>query len=213
MGGILSRALVELDTQLTGVQTRVHRQVELSLQSLEQRDMLLAQRSLKLGSEFASDIDELEQCCLRALTLYQPVATDLRYIIYTLHVGQELHSLRRYSTSLASRSRSLAVAAEIGPSLAAFTARALQLLTQTFETTETYSSELDRTTVVQQYREFRRQIEVELAAGLHTPDGVHTLLEKLAVSRALKRISILLLELQSGAATVALMAYRRRLHG
>lgn len=101
---LIQRELDLLDDMMKRQTRRVANAFTESLRSLEEYDFHLIK---KIKSNDQS-IDELEQCieeqCLRILLLYQPVASDFRYIVMCLKVNKPLERIGDYAVNIAERS-------------------------------------------------------------------------------------------------------------
>ena len=79
----------------------VEQAVQDAIRSIETRDVALAERVL------SSDLDidlmevEVEEECLHALALYQPVAFDLRYVVAVLKINSDLERIGDLAVNIA----------------------------------------------------------------------------------------------------------------
>lgn len=86
------------------VENRVHQAVR----SIDERDDKLA-NDVITGDPEIDDLEvELEEECLKLLTLYQPVATDLRFIIAVLKINNDLERIGDLAVNISERSMFLA---------------------------------------------------------------------------------------------------------
>ena len=76
--------------------------------AIEMRDVALAQRII--DNDFTLDEMEVqvEESCLKILALYQPVATDLRFIIVALKINSDLERVGDLAVNVAERAAFLA---------------------------------------------------------------------------------------------------------
>ena len=88
---------------------------EAALHALEKAATALAERSPEIAEEviagdIAIDAEEvaIEEECLRLIALYQPVASDLRFLITTLKVNNELERIADLASSIAARAMAIA---------------------------------------------------------------------------------------------------------
>ncbi len=65
-------------------------------------------KTIKEQDTVIDDLEiELEEFCLKILALYQPVASDLRYIVATLKINNDIERIGDLSVSIANRLRDL----------------------------------------------------------------------------------------------------------
>lgn len=74
-----------------------------SVEALSKRDMLLAKKVIQNDQLIDTQEVELEEDCLKILALYQPVATDLRFIITVLKINNDLERIADLASNIASR--------------------------------------------------------------------------------------------------------------
>ena len=79
-----------------------------ALTALENRDMILAKKTIDADGLIDELEVEVEEDCLKILALYQPVASDLRFIVTVLKVTNDLERIGDLATNIASRALELA---------------------------------------------------------------------------------------------------------
>ena len=107
MSAHLQREIDKLKKHVLSLCALVEDQVEMALRAVLERDEALAgeveQRDL--------DIDhreiEVEEECLKALALHQPVAVDLRLIIATMKINNDLERIGDMAVNIAHKARAL----------------------------------------------------------------------------------------------------------
>jgi phosphate transport system protein len=104
---------VELDTlrqQVLALCGAVEKQLALAARAVDTRDAELA-RQVVDGDEAIDEGEvQLEEECLKALALYQPVAVDLRLIVAILKMNNELERIGDLAVSIAERAVDLVAA-------------------------------------------------------------------------------------------------------
>ncbi|MBN1895139.1 phosphate signaling complex protein PhoU [bacterium] len=85
----------------------VEHQLNLSVQSLLDRDDKLARRVIENDSQIDKLEVDLEEECLKILALYQPVAMDLRYIISIIKINSDLERIGDLAVNIAERAEFL----------------------------------------------------------------------------------------------------------
>ena len=99
----LHKAIERLKTQLLDVGTRVEENFRASVDALNARDAEKA--TLVIANDDAIDQleVEVEEECLKILALHQPVAIDLRFIVATLKINNDLERVGDLSVNVAER--------------------------------------------------------------------------------------------------------------
>ncbi|MAE16541.1 MAG: phosphate transport system regulatory protein PhoU [Deltaproteobacteria bacterium] len=103
----LERQIERLKNEVIRLGTRAEESVQKSLRAMENRDMALAEQVIaedRLIDELEMD---LEEECLKLLALYQPVATDLRYIVSVLKINSDLENIGDQAKKIGRRVLSL----------------------------------------------------------------------------------------------------------
>ncbi len=104
----LDREIENLKARTLTLAARVEDALRSALLSVKDRDPEAARRVIA-GDEVIDQLEvELEEECLKALALYQPVAIDLRFIISIIKVTNELERIGDLATDIAERSVFLA---------------------------------------------------------------------------------------------------------
>lgn len=78
-----------------------------SIRSLVERNADLAFRVIETDHEIDKYEVELEEEVLKTLALYQPVATDLRFIVATLKINNDLERIGDLAVNIAKRTRDI----------------------------------------------------------------------------------------------------------
>ena len=79
-----------------------------AVRAFEARDHDLAEEVIARDAEIDVREVELEEECLKALALHQPVATDLRFIVSVLKINNDLERIGDLAVNVAQRARFLA---------------------------------------------------------------------------------------------------------
>lgn len=103
MARYFERELDRLKTNFLGLSGLVEENYHRAIDALKRKDENLAAKV----RQFDKDIDQaevdLEEDCLQLLTLYQPFARDLRYIVAILKINNDLERIGDLATNLAKR--------------------------------------------------------------------------------------------------------------
>ncbi|MEX2187484.1 MAG: phosphate signaling complex protein PhoU [Pirellulales bacterium] len=87
---------------------RVGRVVEDAITAIEHRDTRLAARVIAKESEIDVLEVDVEEECLHALALYQPVASDLRFVLAVVTINKDLERIGDLAVNLAEQAIELA---------------------------------------------------------------------------------------------------------
>ena len=99
--------LQELQQDVVRMGSYAVEMVELSVQSLVQQDINLANRVIQMDDQ-ADEMDEhIEQSCIRLLSLQQPMSRDLRIISSALKIITDIERIADYSVDIAKTARRL----------------------------------------------------------------------------------------------------------
>jgi len=99
----LVRAIEHLKKMILGVGAMVEDIVHLAVKSIEECDVELAEKVKKQDLEIDAMEVEVEEECLKILALHQPVAIDLRFIIATLKINNDLERIGDLAVNIANR--------------------------------------------------------------------------------------------------------------
>jgi len=95
------RRIDRLKKLLLGLGAQVEDALVRAIQAVEERDPVLARAVIQGDREIDREEVELEEECLSLLALNQPVAMDLRYVISTLKINNELERVADLAASVA----------------------------------------------------------------------------------------------------------------
>lgn len=105
---LIDREVGKLKKHLLALSAMVEERVHHAVEAFSLRDDKLAQRII----DDDRDVDEMEvdieEECLKILALYQPVATDLRFVIAVLKINNDLERIGDEAVNIAERALFLA---------------------------------------------------------------------------------------------------------
>ena len=106
-----------------------------ALLAVATRDVALAQAVMEGDAEIDQREVAIEEECLKLLALHQPVASDLRFVIATLKVNNDLERIGDLAVNIADRARLLANAPEpsIGLPIDRMGTLAIEMLRKVFQ--------------------------------------------------------------------------------
>jgi len=97
----LEKELERLKKLIYTLSVRVDENLELAMKSFQENDIELAQKIID-DDEIIDDMEiEVEEECLKALALYQPVAIDLRFIIAVMKMTNDLERIGDLAADIA----------------------------------------------------------------------------------------------------------------
>jgi phosphate transport system protein len=112
---LLEHELDRLKKRLLTLTAEVEESVQRATKALASRNVELAQKVVA-GDERIDNLEvELEEECLKALALHQPVAIDLRLIVVILKMNNDLERIADLSVNIAERAIALAAEPAIDP--------------------------------------------------------------------------------------------------
>jgi phosphate transport system protein len=109
----LQRDLTELQRDLIALAAGVEEQLHKAVQSLRERQPSLARQVIDGDNVIDEEENHIEEECLKALALHQPVAIDLRRITSALKINAELERMADLAEDIAERALHLATLSQI----------------------------------------------------------------------------------------------------
>jgi phosphate transport system protein len=104
----LHREVEQLKTQVLGLGAQVEESLRNAVVSVIERNAALADAVIR-GDDSIDRLEvDIEEDCLQILALYQPVASDLRFIVAVLKLNNDLERIGDLAVNIAQRSRQLA---------------------------------------------------------------------------------------------------------
>ncbi len=104
----LQREIENLKKKILSLGAIVEQAVQQATESIEQADADLASQVIEQDLRIDDTEVEVEEDCLKILALYQPVATDLRFIIAVLKINNDLERIGDLAVNIAERGKFLA---------------------------------------------------------------------------------------------------------
>lgn len=99
----MDREISKLKKMILALSALVEGSVQRSVQSLALRDAALADEVIQRDAEIDQTEVDVEEECLKILALYQPVATDLRFVIAILKINNDLERIGDEAVNIAER--------------------------------------------------------------------------------------------------------------
>lgn len=103
MAVLLHNELDMLKRKLLALSSSVEQSVNLAVKAVADRDANLAKKVITGDEEIDLKEVEVEEDCLKILALHQPVAIDLRVVIATLKINNDLERIGDLASNIAHR--------------------------------------------------------------------------------------------------------------
>lgn len=190
----LQREIENLKKSLLSLCALVEDQLESAVAALLERDEAKAQRVLERDAEVDQREVEVEEECLKALALHQPVACDLRFLVSVLKMNKDLERIGDMAVNIARKAITVAAYSDVHVpfDLAGMWQKARAMLRDSIGALINRDAPLAQgvcardAEVNRMKKEIRRQSEDLLRAQ---PNRVSVWLALLAVARNLERIA------------------------
>jgi len=99
----LHRELAKIKKQTLSLGALVEERARMAVLAVETRDADLAQKVIDSDWEVDEMEIEIEEECLKVLALYQPVAVDLRFLVATIKINNDLERIGDEAVNIAER--------------------------------------------------------------------------------------------------------------
>jgi phosphate transport system protein len=99
----LQREIERLKKDILSLGAEVEESADRAVKAVLDRNDTLARRVIEFDQEIDLIEVEIEENCLKILALYQPVATDLRFIIAALKINSDLERIGDLAVNIANR--------------------------------------------------------------------------------------------------------------
>jgi phosphate transport system protein len=109
----LRREMEQLKKQVLSLSAVVEEAVWLAVRAVHERDPRLADRVIEGDRAIDEREVQVEEECLKLLALYQPVASDLRFLVTVLKLNNDLERIGDLAVNIAERARYLATQAPV----------------------------------------------------------------------------------------------------
>lgn len=99
----LRKELDKLKKKVLSLGALVEERTRMAIQAVESRDAAIAQKIMDSDWEIDEMEVEIEEECLKILALYQPVAVDLRFLVATIKINNDLERIGDEAVNIAER--------------------------------------------------------------------------------------------------------------
>ncbi|MEA2067944.1 MAG: phosphate signaling complex protein PhoU [Verrucomicrobiota bacterium] len=97
----LEKELERLKKLIYSLSARVDESLELAVKSIQENDIELARKVIAADQNIDDLEVEVEEECLKALALYQPVAIDLRFVVAVMKMTSDLERIGDLAADIA----------------------------------------------------------------------------------------------------------------
>ena len=99
----LNREIEKLKRMILNLSAVVEESVYNAVHSIDKRDTRLGKKSIESDTDVNKMEMDIEEECLKILALYQPVATDLRFITMLMKINSDMERINDLATNIAER--------------------------------------------------------------------------------------------------------------
>jgi len=190
----LQREIENLKRHILALSAEVETDVRKAVRAVEDRDTALAEVVIRREEQTNVMEVDVEEDCLKILALYQPVASDLRYIIAVLKINQDLERIGDLAVHIAERGLFLCQRPrlEIPFRLGLMVDKTQQMLKKVLDGFVNLDGNAAREVcaVDHEIDDLNREIFQQVKEGVtRNPELFETLLQIIHISRHLERIA------------------------
>jgi phosphate transport system protein len=194
MASQLAREIGNLKKSILTLSALVEDNLRRALSAVETRDEALATEAVE--RDFPIDLMEVdvEEDCLKALALYQPVAGDLRFIVTTIKINTTLERVGDLAVNIAERARLLATMEEpvVRFDLGGMATKAQRMVSNALDSLVRSDATLARAVLFadDEIDDLDRELTATLhAAARERPEWLEPVMQLLQVSRFIERVA------------------------
>lgn len=103
MAGHMHREIEKIKKEILYLGAMVEDRLKKAISAIKTEDLGLAQKVIDTDFEVDEKEIEVEEECLKILALYQPVATDLRFLVAVIKINNDLERIADYASNIAKR--------------------------------------------------------------------------------------------------------------
>ncbi len=190
----LQREIESIKTKLLSLCALVEKNVTLATRSVAEQDEVMAQFVMNADAAIDEMEVELEEDCLKALALYQPVAVDLRALVAVLKINNDLERIGDLAVNIAERASFLAEEEEISfpMDFPEMIAKAQWMLRNGLDALVNLDMDMARRVgrVDDEVDEMNRHMYEQVKKGIReTPRHLNQFIDLLCASRHIERIA------------------------
>lgn len=103
MAANLQRETDKIKQAIISLGDMVENQLQRAMQAIKKKDVPLARQVIDADALIDEREIEIEEECLKVLALYQPVASDLRFLVAVIKINNDLERIADYAANIARR--------------------------------------------------------------------------------------------------------------
>lgn len=103
MAGHLQKEILNIKKEILSLGAMVEDRCKSVMAAIKQENLTLVQEIIDTDYQVDEREIEVEEECLKVLALYQPVATDLRFIVAVIKINNDLERIADYAVNIAKR--------------------------------------------------------------------------------------------------------------
>ena len=189
----LEKELERLKKLIYTLSARVDENLELSVKSFLENDIKLAQQVIETDAQIDELEIEVEEECLKALALYQPVAIDLRFIIAVMKMNNDLERIGDLAKDIAKNGMHInqAPKPKVPLDLHQMTYLAKTIVRKSLDSLINIDTYLAREVIKddEEINTMKQEMKLEIAEALkREPEHAESLMTLLAITHRLERI-------------------------
>ncbi|HJW74939.1 MAG TPA: phosphate signaling complex protein PhoU [Thermoleophilia bacterium] len=189
----LQREIERLKRKILAQSAVVEESLRQAFAALERRDAALATRVIDGDSEVDEIEVDIEEDCLKILALYQPVASDLRFLVAVIKINHRLERLGDLAASVAKRSLALVEhpSVEVPEDFYEMAEKSGAMISRALDSLVKRDTTLAKLVLVadDEVDAMYRKVQEELKDAIRDrPESLDALVEVFAVARYLERI-------------------------
>ena len=190
----LQREIDNLKKEILNLSAMAEMSVREAVTSIQERDGTLAKHVIENDTRIDRREVEVEETCLKILALYQPVATDLRFIVAVLKINSDLERIADLAVNIAERAVYIATQPEVDLAFdfPGMSFKAETMLKESLDALVNLDADLAYKVCADDdaVDDMNRQAYAQIQDALHKhPDQTECLIHLLSVSRHLERIA------------------------
>ncbi|MDZ8120148.1 phosphate signaling complex protein PhoU [Pontiella agarivorans] len=189
----LEKELERLKKLIYSLSARVDENLELSVKSFLENDLELAQQVIDTDRQIDELEIEVEEECLKALALYQPVAIDLRFIIAVMKMNNDLERIGDLAKDIAKNGMHInqTPKPKVPLDLHQMTYLAKTIVRKALDALINIDTYLAREVILDddEINAMKQEMKLEIAEALkREPEHAESLMTLLAITHRLERI-------------------------
>ena len=189
----LEKELDRIRKMIYTLGARVDENLDLAVKSFQEGDAELAQKVIDSDHEIDNLEVEIEEECLKALALYQPVAIDLRFVVAVMRMNNDLERIGDLAADIAKNGLYVnrAKKPKIPLDLYQMSYLVKTIVRRSLDSLLNIDTYLAREVIKddEEINEMKTEMKAEIVEALkHEPEHAETLITLLSVTHRLERI-------------------------